>query len=210
MFHRHSSCQRRRVVGWRLIAAVLLVASGTEVRGQQEFFDALSRTCTGAAREQLLARQCQTCHTANPGREGSGNANTAIAQVFRSSGRSPAAACAALTPVATGPNRAPVLAELPAGVTLRAGKRFSLTLTARDADAGSRVRFSVAGADGSPKPAKAKLRNLPPRGSKFAAVFTWKPKASQAGQDFVLRFRAADNGRPPLAAVQSVEFKVIP
>ena len=197
----------------RAVWLASILAFATEAPAQQQYFDALSRTCAGEAKQLLTTRSCQTCHTSSAGRESGSNANTAVALAFNSSGKSAAAACAALAPAVTVPqanHAAPVMGTLPIAVTLPAGKLYRFTLTATDADPGSRVRFSFRSEAGSAKPAGAKLKSLPRKSGKFSAVFSWKPKRSQAGQTFTLIFTATDNDRPAHSVTQAVAFSISP
>jgi hypothetical protein len=178
------------------LAAALVLAPLSASFAQQQFYDALARTCTGAALAMLQSRSCQTCHTSSPGRESSSTATTATAAAYRNSGFSAAVACATLAP-AEGANRAPSLTLSPPGSRRAARVGDTVTITAR-------------GRDPDRDPVTLSVANLPADATfdPIAGIFRWTPTAPATAN---LLFRATDrpaNGAEPKSKSQAVTLAV--
>lgn len=165
LIHRRCPTARERTSGFS-VAILLSLAAGPEALAQPQYFDLLSRTCSGAALAALNSKRCQTCHNSAPGGESTASATTAVARAFRESNYSASVACGLLAPASSNPS-APTLTLVPPGSrhVFSPGETVTITAIGRDPD-GSQVVLTATGL---------------PAGATFDAatgVFRWTPVES--------------------------------
>lgn len=99
-------------------------------------------------------------------------------------------------------NTAPHLEHL-GPQNLVVGRTFRLAVAASDAE-DDRLSLSA-----RPLPAGTRFRGAAKRGGKWAGLFLWRPRASQAGRTFTIRFAATETSRVPgLGSTEDVLFFV--